>query len=489
MNYRGKMYSMNVIIVATNRSRQPVPVIPLGACLVAQSLEMAGHQVRLLDLMFEPDPSRALSRAFEESDPDMVGLSVRNLDNNDMGNPEEYVGELTALVRKIERHSNAPIALGGPAVGVMPEGLLRATRARLAVLGDGEAVFPMLIDSLITGLSFSDTLETTPRVAWIENGNFRRSTSVPLKLHPDLMVPDFQRWVDLRRYLSHLAAVPVQSKRGCPFECIYCTYGISEGKDYRLFPPEEVADAVRGLGARGIRDVEFVDNVFNSPYEHAMDICQDLARSPSGADLQTIELNPAFVDRELLDAMRRAGFTGVGITAESTSDKVLKNLGKGYTPDQVWHASEAMRQSPIPCFWLFLIGGPGETRESFRETVRFARTAARPMDVVFFNVGLRIYPGTHLERTAREEGSLAASPREMLLPTFYFSPELDLSWVREELSSLTRVNLNFIHSASLSHPWLPAINRLGHLLRVKQPLWRHTRTIRRMVRTLGKDIR
>ena len=206
------------------------------------------------------------------------------------------------------------------------------------------------------------------------------------------MLPDFQRWIDLKRYRSHLATVPIQSKRGCPFECIYCTYGISEGTDYRLFPPEEVADAVRRLGNDNMRDIEFVDNVFNSPYDHAMDICEDLAGTPSRARLQTIELNPAFVDGELLRTMHRAGFTGVGITAESASDKILTNLGKGYTADQVWQASEAIRHNPIPCFWLFLIGGPGETRESFRETIRFAQNAARPMDVVFFNIGLRIYP-------------------------------------------------------------------------------------------------
>ena len=76
----------------------------------------------------------------------------------------------------------------------------------------------------------------------------------------------------------------------------------------------------------------------------------------------------------------------------------------------------------------------------------------------------------------------------MLYPTFYFSPELDLSWVRNELGNLTRDNLNFLHSASLSHPWLGAINRIGSILKVRQPLWRHTRTIRRMVRIMGKDI-
>ena len=378
---------MNVLIVASNRSRQPIPVIPFGACLVAQSLEKAGHKVRLLDLMFQPDPAKAIRQAFNGSSPDIVGLSVRNLDNNDMRDTAEYVSELIALVRTIERHSKVPIVLGGSAAGVMPEGLLRATGARLAVLGDGEVVFPMLLHALDSGHSLPDALEKTPRVAWIEQSSFRRNSGVPLGLHEDLMLPGFHRWIDLKKYRSHLATVPIQSKRGCPFECIYCTYGISEGTGYRLFPPEEVADAVRRLGSEGIRDVEFVDNVFNSPYDHAMEICGYLADIPSRARLQTIELNPAFVDRELLRAMHQAGFTGVGITAESASDTVLNGLGKDYLGDHVRKAAEAVRANPVPCFWLFLIGGPGETKESFRETVRFAKSAARSTDVVFFNVG------------------------------------------------------------------------------------------------------
>lgn len=479
---------MNVLIIASNRSRQPVPVIPFGASIVAQSLKNAGHQVRVLDLMFEFDPSKAVRRAFNGSNPDMVGLSVRNLDNNDMQDTAEYVSELVALAEVIREYSKAPIVLGGSAVGVMPEQLLRATGAQLAVLGDGEAVFPMLLQAMDNGHYLSDAFEKTPRVAWIEEGSFRRSLDTPLPLSESLMLPDFHRWIDAKKYRSHLATIPIQSKRGCPFECIYCTYGINEGPEYRLFSPKEVGDAVRQLCATGFRDIEFVDNVFNSPYDHAMDICEDIACVPSDARLQTIELNPAFIDDNLLGTMNRAGFIGVGVTAESASDIVLDNLEKGYTADDVWRASEAVKRNPVPCFWLFLIGGPGETKESVMETIRFAQYATRPKDVAFFNVGIRIYPGTPLEKIARDEGVLTASPEEMLLPAFYFSPELDLKWVRDELSRVTGDHMNFLHGASLSHPWLPTINRLGHLLRVKQPLWRHTRTIRRIVRIFGKDI-
>ena len=92
--------------------------------------------------------------------------------------------------------------------------------------------------------------------------------------------------------------------------------------------PEGVIDTIQHLAAAGLHDIEFVDNVFNSPYDHALTICEGLARSQSGARLQSLELNPLFIDDTLLTAMERAGFVGIGITVESASDIVLDKLKK-----------------------------------------------------------------------------------------------------------------------------------------------------------------
>jgi radical SAM superfamily enzyme YgiQ (UPF0313 family) len=366
----------------------------------------------------------------------------------------------------------------------MPEALLRLTGASYAVLGDGEVAFPALLRSLQNGGGLSQV----PRLARLENGSYRVSNGAPCRLPGFPLLPSFSRWVDLRAYRANLAATPVQSRRGCPFACIYCTYGISEGKEYRLFAPEEVAAAVKQMSAEGCRDLEFVDNVFNAPYDHALAVCEGLAGAGHRSRLHTVELNPAFVDDRLLAAMARAGFAGVGLTAESASDKVLAGLRKGYGAQEVERAAAAIRRSPLPCFWLFLLGGPGETEESVTETLNFARRTLRRGDVAFFNVGLRIYPGTELERIARRQGLLSMTPQEMLAPVFYFSPDLDLERTLAQVRKAAAENLAIIHSGSLSHPWLPAVNRLAQRLRLPQPLWRHTPKIRRVVRALGRDI-
>ncbi|MEI8355563.1 MAG: radical SAM protein, partial [Deltaproteobacteria bacterium] len=201
-----------------------------------------------------------------------------------------------------------------------------------------------------------------------------------------------------------MSAVPLKTKLGCPFGCVYCTYPVGEGRTYRLCAPGLVQRAVRELARQGVRDIEFVDNVFNSPYEHAMEVCRLLAGSGTGVRLHTMELNPEFTDAPLLDAMEQAGFAGIGITAESADDGVLAALGKNYNSSHLYRAAAAVDGHGIPCVWIFMAGGPGETKDTLLRTLDFARRRVRPSDTVFFNAGVRLYPGTQLEALARREG-------------------------------------------------------------------------------------
>jgi hypothetical protein len=134
------------------------------------------------------------------------------------------------------------------------------------------------------------------------------------------------------------------------------------------------------------------------------------------------------------------------------------------------------------------LGGPGETRDTVRETLRFAETAARPHDVVFFNIGIRIYPGTELETIARSQGILTASPDQMLRPVFYIVPNVDAAWIMDEVRRSMSTHMNFINTDSIGLSILPRVHRVAHLLGVRPPLWKHTRFIRRSLRMIGMDV-
>jgi radical SAM superfamily enzyme YgiQ (UPF0313 family) len=475
---------MNILLISTNRNRLPMPVMPVGACMVAEAVKRVGHAVHFLDLMFSRDAPGDIESAVTRMKPDVVGLSIRNIDNNDMRGTVFFLRDLPAMVSAIRKKTAAPIVLGGAALGVMPEEILRLGNCSCCVIGDGEAVFPALLERIGRNEPFDDL----PGVACIENGVFRRNAAVSSAYADSWSTPDYHQWLDLKSYRSQMATVPVQTKIGCPFHCVYCTYRKIEGSACRFAEPGHIADAVTRLAAGGLPDIEFVDSVFNEPYDHAMALCDALARSGHRARLQSLELNPRSFDDALVTAMERAGFSGMGITVESASDPVLSGLRKGFTSREVHRASEVVRRHGIPCAWIFMLGGPGETEETVRETLKFAAINIRPQDVAFFNIGIRVYPGTELESIARKQGVLRCSPEEMLAPVFYVSPGVDLRWIEQEIKKFMNIHLNVINNDSIGLSFLPAIHRAGHYLGLRPPLWRHTRFIRRSLRTMGMDV-
>ncbi|MHB8059140.1 MAG: B12-binding domain-containing radical SAM protein, partial [Desulfuromonadaceae bacterium] len=311
-----------------------MPVMPIGACIVAHASERAGHTVRLLDLMFARDAQSDIESAVTAFMPDAVGISIRNIDNVDMREPEFFLHNLQDIVNTIRSRSSAPIILGGAALGVMPEQILRLVPDTIAVVGDGEIVFPLLLDQISRGGSCMNL----PGVACIKDGVFRRNSTDASGFSATCPVPDYHRWLDTKAYRSQLATVPIQTKTGCQFRCVYCSYPMIEGSTCRLKDPGSIADAVKQLASSGLRDIEFVDSVFNAPLEHAMEVCAALTRVKHTARLQCLELNPREFDDALLTAMEQAGFVGMGITLESASDPVLQGLRKGFTSRDVHHA-------------------------------------------------------------------------------------------------------------------------------------------------------
>lgn len=442
-----------------------------------------GNTVSFLDLMFEDNIQRSVEKSIEENKPDVVGISVRNIDNNNVENPRSFFRDVQELSVMIRKKTQAKIVLGGAAILIMPEQFLRLTDADAAILGNGEFVFPKLLTAIQQGKGFKEVTG----IGWLENDIYKRNDPFveQSKTLSDCLVPDFFRWINVKEYLSKFSTVPVQTKRGCPYKCIYCTYSIGEGQNYQLCKPESVVREIKKLACRGLRDIEFVDNVFNSPYEHAMEICSRLASARLAVHLQTMEINPKFVDDTLLTAMEEAGFVGIGVTAESADDLVIESLGKDYTAEDVRRAAGIINRHKIPCFWMFLLAGPGENNETIERTLDFARNFIRPCDTVCFTDAIRIYPGTPLENVARGQGILNVPAGEMMEPVFYFSPQLKRQWLYKKLEEAIKANLNFIDSQSFSLPALAVVQRLAYYLGIKQPIWKHTRFLRRGMQLLG----
>jgi len=472
-----------VLLVSTNTERQPYPVVPNGLVAVAASLEHAGHDVRLLDLCFARSPVIAARNAAAEFKPDVVGVSVRNIDNSDAVALQHYTPEAAAVVNALRAASppGSRLIAGGAAFGVAPQALFTELGVDYAVAGDGERASVALVAALAAG-----------REPGAIPGLVRRTgeaiTFTPPGEDADLdSLPPLSlaRWVDLGRYQRHGATVPVQTKRGCVYRCVYCTYRNVEGFGYRTRAPELVADEIQELRrTAGVRHVDFVDSTFNSPPGHAIEVCEAIERRRLGLQLETTNFTPATAPRELLSAMRAAGFRSLGITAESASDEVLDRLEKGFTAAKAREVAERVERAGMRSLWIFLVGGPGETPATLEETLTFAAWRLGRGDAVYLTVGLRVYPGTTLHRIAIDEGVVALGD-SLLAPTFYFSPALRFDSAVERLRAFAAGHPRFMFSADSRSFILPYLTRMASVLHLPRPHWRYMGLFQRMARAVA----
>ena len=459
---------MKVLFVYSNRVRDMLPAPPVGLSYVASATEDAGHTVRFVDLLLTPKGLEELRGALRELKPGVVAVSVRNIDNVVHQRLRTHLDELQRQIQLIRAESAAVIVLGGPAISILGCDSLSHMDADFALLGEGEHSFPALLRAMESGAD----------PGGVDGVCLRRDGAIvdavprrAKRFGPSGM----ERWIDWKTYERQGATWPIQCKRGCPLHCTYCTYPTIEGRAMRRRSAQEVVDEIaRVARAKNPRCFEFIDSVFNMPEEYAVDLCEQIIRSGLKVNLTTMGVNPRFMSRELLTAMRRAGFRSMMITPESASDPVLETLRKGFTKEDVIRCARLVHESGIPSMWFFMLGAPGETRETADETVAFAETHLNRKNCLpTFTTGIRILPGTELACQARADGYLAPQ-QDLAESLFYFSPQVSEEWLLGRVDQAMAVCPGIVHAAEgpSGTPNGMRISRLMHLLGVAPPYWR-----------------
>jgi radical SAM superfamily enzyme YgiQ (UPF0313 family) len=401
---------LRVLLVSPNREMLPDPVFPLGVAYVAAALEGAGHHVQVTDLCFVDDIDAALETAVAESDPDLVGISARNVDDVAYPRTTSYLAAYQSTVAAIRRHTRAPIVVGGSAFTIMPAEFLEALDVDYGVVGEGEAAAVEL-------------------VSWLEHGRIRTPpASVATRRSPDAAARRDPDWsvvrparghFDSREYYARGGMLNVQTRRGCPFRCIYCSYPHIEGRTVRLRPASEAVDEIQEVVAStGAKHFFVVDSVFNHPRDHALAFCDELIRRDVGIGWSCYA-NPGHMDGALVERMVRAGCTSVEFGTDSLVDEVLASLDKGFTFADVAEASRLCRESGLRYCHFVFVGSPGEGPDDV--ALGMDRLASLDADASVIMAGLRILPGTRLADRARSELGIS---RVGLDPVYYISPAL-----------------------------------------------------------------
>jgi radical SAM superfamily enzyme YgiQ (UPF0313 family) len=413
---------MRVLLISANTEKIHMPTLPLGLACVASATQKAGYDVAMVDLMVEKDTRSALKEAIEGFSPDIIGISVRNIDDQNMENPIFLLDPVKEIVAGCRSLSGARIVLGGAGYSLFPESALSFLGADLGIQGEGEVVFPELIERMERGASLSGLSGL-----YVPSHGFQCKRTFTKNLDT-LPLPDTDLWPIPSQ--KEKLWMPVQTRRGCPLSCSYCSTEVIEGRVMRRHSPEAIVQWMARWRRAGIRQFYFVDNTFNLPPSYAKKICRNLIDHGLNIRWWSI-LYPKQVDKELVGLMAEAGCEQVSIGFESGSERILKNMNKRFTPKEVHQISERLSEYGIRRMGFLLLGSPGETRESVEESLVFADSVN--LDFLKITAGVRIYPHTSLAKKAIAEGVIL-SHDDLLFPRFYLAKGLEV-WLTETLKN------------------------------------------------------
>lgn len=475
---------MRVLIVCTNRERHPFPVAPLGALFVARAARDAGHRVDVLDLGTCRMPEYSLTRAIGRLRPDAIAFSIRNHDNCYFSCPRGYLDETRRLADAARKTApSVPLILGGSGFSICPRRWMRELDADYGIVGEGEAAFASLLRRLDAGAAPLASLGVLTRDPQDDAVNCRPAP------RPNEIGAPAHEYCRYRRYLNAGGFIGVQSKRGCPFGCIYCVYPRLEGDRFRARAPEAVADEIESAAAHHGRYFYFTDGVFNAPCEHALAVCEQLAiRADRMTEIRRPRwmalCNPVGFDGAMARAMKRAGCIGIEFGLDAATEKMLANLGKPFGVDRIASALAAAADAGLPFAVHLLFGGPGETIDDMRRSRDFLDRCA-PARGIFASLGIRIHPGTPLESIARAEGRIADND-DLFEPVFYVSEALGKRPL-DAVDRLARTREEWTSPMDWDKPLMRLIqtivNRSG-----RRPQWLNVRNYGRHMRRAGEEL-
>lgn len=419
---------MRVLLIYPNRVRTFMPVGPIGMSYLLGNLDRENHPAKALDMMFQENPEEAVRDAILEFNPELIGLSIRNFDELDMASRTCYLPGLKKVVEVIREHSQTPLVLGGVGFTVMPKQLMAYLRADFGLIGEGERAFPELLNRLESGRDYRDL----PGLVFEEKGELRVNPFERIEDLDGIHPPD-RSFMDLQQYAQNRGFIGVISKKGCPQGCIWCPSPYYPGRKITLRDPVKVVNEIEGIQKEhDISTFYFCDDIFNNPPEHAKAVCDELI-SRKLEIVWGCDLNPATVNKDLLASMKRSGCIMAGPHFISASEKMLRQMTTGFTLDDLGRCCQLLEEAEVNYSIFMILGGPGESRETIEESIRFCqgiKTAA-----IFYFTGVRILPNTGMETYARNNG-IFTSDEELLFPKFYLSKEVE-GWLEDRLAKLS----------------------------------------------------
>ncbi len=394
-------------------------VFPLGLGYLASALKEKGFEVEVLDINALRWNKMKEKKKLKNADFDVAGIGA-------IVTVYRYVKWLIETIKKY--HRDKKIVVGGSVGTSIPHIIMEKTEAEIVCIGEGEVTVVDLMKALqkrknalreVEGIWFRDndgTIVKNKQRNAIKDLDALRWPAwdlfpVDIYLKNPVGAPNRNKWVDGGSEDTVPLSMNINGTRGCPYKCIYCYHDFM-GQGYRYRAPESIIKEMRFLyDCYGVRYFHFTDDEYCLKKEFIYDFCKKVKKE-FGQDITwgcAGRVN--LMTEDLVVTMADAGCVLIGYGIESGSQRMLDVMKKNVTVEQ---AKEAVRLTKKHLGWAdcsFMIGTPGENRETIRETIDFCKELELTPEVIFF---MTPYPGTELYRMALESGKIKDEEEYML---------------------------------------------------------------------------
>ncbi|MCB9017196.1 MAG: radical SAM protein [Prevotellaceae bacterium] len=409
-----------ILLISANRYKNPYPVYPIGISYLKTYIKrmLPDYDVCLFD--FNREDYSSLKLVIEEQNPRYIGVSLRNIDGANSFDRSSFIPGYKEILDEIRSSTSVPVVIGGAGFSVYPQLLFDELNPDFAIIGEGEQSWVNLVRILDAGKDYSSVEGLVFR-----DGSGKIKVNEHVNYLKNLEVEFEDGLIDY--YWTHSGMLNIQTKRGCCYHCIYCSYPIIDGRKIRTLNADLIVDNLLRLNReKGVRYVFFTDSVFNICPEYNRELAEKIISSGLKISWGAY-FSPNNITDEEMALFKRSGLTHIEFGTESLCDVQLKNYGKHFTFEDVKKASDIALKNNVFYAHFLILGGYGETDETIMETMENSKKLN--YTVYFPFVGMRIYPRTRLQKIAIEEGVI--SKDDLLLnPTYYISKNFDMQKMR-----------------------------------------------------------
>ncbi len=341
---------------------------PLGLIYIGATLRKAGHDPRIHDCALDHQDLHILKRILENWKPDFIGVSI-------IITELEQTEKIMKLVRTML--PDVPVTFGGPWPTANPEKALRSYGADFVVLGEGEKVFPELINALDKGLPTA----SIPGTASLLNGGAKINPTLYLT-EDEMNAMPLPAWdlldhklyarmhsmdcVGFRPYMTMITS------RGCPYRCAYCHHTM--GKNFRKRSVESVLGEMEELRFKyGFKDFEIVDDCFNLDRERMLKILHGIKKRLGDVKLYFPNgVRADMLEPEDIALLKQAGAVSMCFAIETSSSRLQKLIHKNLNVEKAARTITEAVDNGIYTTGFFMVGFPTETFEEASATIDFA---------------------------------------------------------------------------------------------------------------------